>query len=79
MTDRSKRELERRLENLDNESITFREYCEFLRRRIHTEGSGPTQNDFFGRELTASERTSFWHKIRPVWNGEKEPPDPLEP
>ena len=75
MTDRSKRELEQRLENLDSDSITFREYCEFLRQCIHTEGSGPTQEEFFGRKLTASERAEFWHKIRPVWNGEEQPPE----
>jgi len=78
MTDKSKRGIERRVEDLDSESITFREYCEFHRRCISTESSGPTEKEFFGRELSPSERTDFWHRIRPIWNGEKEPPEPPE-
>ena len=74
MTDRSKREIERRIESLDSESITFRDYCEFHRYCIHADGNSPTQKEFFGRELTPSERTSFWHQIRAVWNGDEEPP-----
>lgn len=74
MTDKSKREIERRLEQLDRKSVSFREYCEFHRRCINAEGRAPTEKEFFGRELTPSERTSFWHQIRAVWNGEEEPP-----
>lgn len=75
MTDKSKRGIERRIENLDSGSITFSEYFQFHRRCINAKGSGPTEKEFFGRELTSSERTEFWHKIRPVWNGEEQPPD----
>ena len=75
MTDKSKREIERQIESLDSESITFRQYCEFHRRCIHADGNSPTEKGFFGRELTPTERTEFWHKIRPVWNGEKQPPE----
>lgn len=76
MTDKSRRDIEKRIENLDSESVTFPRYCEFLRQTIYNEGDGPTQEEFFGRKLTASERTEFWHEIRPIWDGEKEPPDP---
>lgn len=75
MTDNSKREIEKRIENLHKESITFREYYEFSCRRINTDGSAPTEEEFFGRKLTPSERTEFWHKIRPVWKGEQQPPE----
>lgn len=73
MTDKSKRDIERRLEELDDESVSFEEYCEFHRRCIHDENGGPTEQEFFGRELSASERSEFWHRIRPIWNGEEEP------
>jgi hypothetical protein len=74
MTDKSRREIEQRIKKLHTESITFREYYEFSCRRINTEGSGPTEKEFFGRELTPSEQTKFWHKMRAVWDGEKQPP-----
>lgn len=41
MTDKTKREIEKRIENLHSDSVTFREYYEFHRRRINTEGSAP--------------------------------------
>lgn len=76
MTNKSKRGIERRIKNLDSQSITFREYYEFHRRCINAKGSAPTEKEFLGRELTRPERTEFWHEIRPIWAGEKEPPDP---
>ena len=74
MTDKSKRDIERRLRELDDESISFEGYCEFHRHCIRAEGDGPTEREFFGRELSESERADFWHQIRPIWNGEEELP-----
>lgn len=59
---------------INNELMSFAEYCGFVRRCINTEDSGPTEKEFFGRKLSASERTMFWHKIRQVWNGKEQPP-----
>ena len=76
MTDKSKRDIEKRIESLDKKAVTFSKYCEYHRQCINDGESTPSEQEFFGRELAPSERAEFWHEIRPVWNGEKEPPGP---
>lgn len=80
MTRRSKREIERALDDLEDSTlgspVTFADFCEYYRRSIDSGhlGAGPTEQEYFGRELTDAERIEFWKRLQRVWDGEEPAP-----
>lgn len=80
MTRKSKREIERTVDDLDSGAfgtpVTFADYYEYYQRSVDEGhlGAGPNEKAFFGRELTESEHAEFWKRLLRVWDNEEAPP-----
>jgi hypothetical protein len=80
MTRKSKRELERAVDDLDSAPVgtpvEFADYYEYYQHSVNAGhlGAGPDEEAFFGRDLTESEHIEFWKRLLQVWDGEEEAP-----
>jgi len=74
MTRKSRREIERAIDDLDGtggEPVTFAEFCEYYQHCIEEHGSlsaGPTPLEYFGHELSEKEAVEHWKRLIRAWD-----------
>ena len=64
MTRPSRRELEREIESLGGGRLPFDDYCSFVREQLSGgDRQSPTEEEFFGRELTDEEHKRHYARL----------------